>query len=97
MADVFDPPKHQSLLEIRQWDVDFALDLAAGVTVASATARHVPPSGAATTPTVGVIASPYVPVKLGPLAVLGKHLLYVLATYSNGEKSEACIRIHVEF
>ena len=97
MADVFDPSKHQSLLEIRQWDVDFALDLSSGITVASAIAWHVPPSGAASTPTVGVIAGSIVPVKLGPLAVIGKHLLYVLATYSNGEKSEALVRIHVEY
>ena len=97
MADVIDPLKHQSLAEIRQWDVDFSLDLPGAVTVASAAAVHIPPSGPASTPSVGAIVSNIVPVKLGPLSVTGQHILVVLATYSNGEKSEARIRIHVEF
>jgi len=97
MADIFNPAKHQSLIEIRQWDIDFSPDLPTGVAVTSATAVHIPPSGPATTPTVGAIALNIVPVKLGPLSVTGKHTLVVLATYANGEKSEARVRIHVEY
>ena len=97
MADIFHPAKHQSLNEIRQWDIDFTLDLPSGVTITSATAVHIPPSGAASTPTVGVIALNIVPVKLGPLGVIGKHTLVVMATYVNGEKSEARVLIHVEY
>ncbi len=95
MADKISPKKKQSLSEIRQWDIDFSLDLGSGVTVVSATASHVPPSGSASTPTVGSIVSNVVPVQLGPLTVTGLHTLSILATYSNGEKSEVQLSITV--
>jgi hypothetical protein len=97
MADTVVPDKHQSLREIRQWDIDYSLDLQVGVTVSSATATHIPPSGAASTPTVGVIVDDVVPVTLGPLTVTGKHTLLVLATYSNAERSEVRININVDY
>lgn len=97
MADYIVSNKKQSLAEIRQWDFDFSPDLSSGVTVSSATATHTPPSGSASTPTVGTIASGVVPVKLGPLSVTGTHYLSILATYSNSEKSEIKLRITVDF
>lgn len=97
MADFITSNKKQSLAEIRQWDFDFSPDLSSGVTVSSATATHTPPSGVASTPTVGTIAAGVVPVKLGPLSVTGIHYLSVLATYSNAEKSEIKLRITVDF
>ncbi|OGO12746.1 MAG: hypothetical protein A2Y53_04945 [Chloroflexi bacterium RBG_16_47_49] len=87
----------QSLAEIRIWDFDYNSDLNEGVTVASATATHIPPSGAAATPTVGTIVNGVVPVMIGPLAVMGQHYLSCLATYSNGEKSEIRILFLVNF
>ena len=95
MADKIAPKKLQSLAEIRQWDIDFGPDLPTGVTVDSATATHTPPSGAASTPTVGTITGDIVPVQLGPLSVVGTHVLSVLATYSNGEISEVQLSIKV--
>lgn len=97
MADYIISDKKQSKEEIRQWDFDFSADLQTGVTVSSATATHAPPSGDASTPTIGTIADGVVPVTLGPLSVLGKHSLTVLATYSNSEKSEIKLIIPVEF
>lgn len=89
--------KDQSLAEIRQRDFDFSLDVPDGESVVSATAVHTPPSGSASTPTVGSIVDDIVPVALGPLAVLGQHLLKVTATLSNGQKSEMRVRFFVRF
>jgi hypothetical protein len=86
----------QSYAEIRQWDFDFNPDLSTGVTVSSATATHTPPSGAAETPTVGSISAGIVPVKLDTVTqVVGVHTLRCLATFSNAEKSEIILSIHV--
>lgn len=97
MADKRTSRKTQSLAEIRQWDFDFSPDLVTGVTVASATATHIPPSGDASTPALGTIAGNVVPVKLGPLAAKGWHVLKVLATLSDGEISELRLRISVSY
>lgn len=97
MADTIRTEKHQSKAEIRQWDLDFTDDLSDGVTVASATAVHTPPSGIASVPVVGAILDNVVPVKLGPLTVTGVHLLTVTATLSNGEKSEVRLQIPVDY
>lgn len=97
MADLIKAPKKQSKAEIRQWDFDFNPDLPTGVTVASATATHIPPSGVATTPVVGSIVGNVVPVKLGVLGVMGTHYLDVLATLSDGEKSNIRLKILVDF
>lgn len=86
----------QSYSEKRQWDFDFNPDLNTGVTVSSATATHTPPSGSAVTPTVGSIAAGVVPVRLDTVTqVEGSHILRVLATLSNGEKSEIILNITV--
>jgi hypothetical protein len=82
----------QSKVEIRTHYCDFALDLPTNVTIVSAIATHTPPSGLAVVPTV-VVQSPMVLVTLGPLTVLGEHLLSVLATLSDAEKTE--IRLHL--
>ena len=97
MVDIINAAKKQSLVEIRQWEIDYTNDLGTGVTVSSATATHIPPSGVASTPVVGSISNNIVPVKLGPLTVVGLHGLSVLATYSNGEKSEVRVQIKVDF
>ena len=87
----------QSMVEIRTHFVDFADDLPAGITLSSATATHYPPSGSAATPTVSVAAAPIVQVKIGPLAVTGMHLVSVLATLSDAEKSEVLMEIPVNW
>lgn len=97
MADAITAKKRQSKAEIRIWDFDFNEDLRVGVTVVSATATHVPPSGTATTPTVGSISGNIVPVQFGVLSVTGTHYLHCLATLSNGEKSEIKLKIMVNF
>ena len=97
MAAAITAPVKQSKTEIRQWDFDFTNDLLGGVSVSSATATHSPPSGSASTPTVGTIANNTVPVTLGPLTVTGRHLLTVTATLSNGEKSQIQLAIDVIF
>ena len=79
-------------------DIDYSLDLVTVVTVLSATATHVPPSGAASVQVVGAIqGGVIVPVLLGPLTVTGIHILDVVATYSNGEISEVRVHITVEY
>jgi hypothetical protein len=97
MADTVISNKAQSMAEVRIWDIDFSEDLHTGVSVLSATATHIPPSGVASVPTVGIIANGIVPVSLGPLAVTGVHTLLVSAVFSNGEKSELKILIPVNF
>jgi len=82
----------QALGEVRTHPFDFTDDLRASVTVSSATATHVPPSGSASaiTPTA---ASPYVYATLPAQTVAGVHILTVLATLSDGDKSEITITI----
>jgi len=95
MADIIKVKKQQSKAEIRVWDVDFTNDLQAGVTILSATAIHTPPSGSASTPTVGTISSNIVPVQIGTLLVTGTHYIEIRATLSNGEVSTAKIAFEV--
>jgi hypothetical protein len=97
MADCITAKKRQSKAEIRIWDFDFSDDLRGGVTVVSATATHIPPSGTATIPTVGSPVANVVPVSLGPVSVTGRHYLLCLATLSDGEKSELKLKIMVNF
>jgi len=77
----------QSLTEVRGHHFDFTDDLPSGVTVSSGAATHTPPSGTAATTTVAV-SSPKIVVTLGPLSVSGVHILSLVATLSNSEKSE---------
>ena len=83
--------------EIEQYDCDFTDHLETGDTVASATATHTPPSGAATTPVVGTISANVVPVKVGALAVTGLHYVSVLATTTGGLKHLIRLEIPVNF
>lgn len=86
----------QSRAEIRTHFVDFARDLPDGVTVASATATHTPPSGDAFIPDAPDVTAPGgVSVTLGPLTVLGLHYLDILAVLSDGEKSSIRLLIPV--
>lgn len=88
----------QSTTEVRIHYVDFTSDLPTGVTVSSGTAVHTPPSGAATTPTVGVVMTgDILPVTVGPLTVTGRHIVTLTATLSDGEKSVARLIIPVEW
>lgn len=86
----------QSAAEVRTWVVDFTDDLLTGVTVASGTAIHTPPSGSAGTPTVAV-SSPKMNVTLGPLSVKGMHYLEARATLSNAEIASVTIAIPVGY
>lgn len=85
----------QSTREIRTHYVDFTLDIPSGVTLTSAAATHVPPSGDASTVTVGTISSNVVPCTLPVQTVTGWHQIKVLATFSNGDKSDAILLIEV--
>jgi hypothetical protein len=86
----------QSTPEIRTWVVDFTDDLLTGVTVASGTAYHTPPSGTAGSVTC-VVATPKINATLGPLSVKGMHYLEVRATLSDGEISSVTISIPVGY
>jgi hypothetical protein len=86
----------QSISEIRTHYFDFTNDLPTGVTVTSAAAVHTPPSGTATTPTVGAIQEGrIVPVTLGVQTKTGIHYLTVTATLSDGQKSVVRLEINV--
>jgi hypothetical protein len=76
--------------------VDYTDDLLTGVTVASGTAIHTPPSGTAGTPTIA-LASPYMNVTLGPLSAKGIHYLECRATLSDGEINSVTISIPVGY
>lgn len=86
----------QSTAEVRTWVIDYTDDLLTGVTVASGTAIHTPPSGSAGTPTV-VVSSPKMNVTLGPLTVTGMHYLEARATLSDGEITSVKIAIPVGY
>lgn len=97
MADTIYPRKRQSMGEVRQWDVDFTNDLPTGTAIESATATHIPPSGSASTPTVGTISGNIVPVVLDSLSITGLHYLIVAATLDNGDVSKIKLVIKVDF
>jgi hypothetical protein len=83
------PVDEQAKAERIQYDIDYGDVIPTAETVASATATHTPPSGSATTPTVGVIANGIVPVVFGTLAVTGTHYLDVVATTTPGTQKYA--------
>ena len=89
--------RRQALAEIRTYYVDFTDDLPTGVTVSSAAATHTPPSGSASTPTVGTISGATVPVTLPVQTVTGLHLLDVRATLSNADISAMRLQIPVHY
>jgi hypothetical protein len=96
MATVLTATIKQSFGERRQWDFDFSPDLPEGVTITSATATHVPPSGSAVTPSVAGISGGIVSVLLNDITqVTGYHQLRCLANYSDGQKSEIILKIEV--
>lgn len=79
----------QSTAEIRTHYIDFTADLPSGVTVSSGTATHTPPTGGtAGTPTVGaVMTGDILPVTVGPLGSIGRHIVTVTATLSDSQKT----------
>lgn len=87
----------QVLGEIRTWYFDFNPDLPAGVTVTGGTATHTPPSGAASTPTVGAPSGGTVAVTLPAQTVRGTHYLKCTATLSDGQTSTIELGIPVWF
>jgi hypothetical protein len=87
----------QATGEIRTHFVDFSNDLPAGVSIASGTATHTPPSGGTVTCSVGVIASNIVPVTVPPLSVTGRHVVTVNATLSDNEIITARLIIPVQW
>lgn len=87
MATIVEATVQQSTSEIRRWEADFTDDLPTGGTITAGTATHTPPSGSSATPTV-TFGSATVTAIIGPLTVTGIHYLDILATFSDGEKSE---------
>lgn len=79
----------QSTSEVRTHYIDFTADLPEGVSVSSGTAVHTPPAGGtATTPVVGsVMTGDILPVTVGPLSTVGRHIVTVTATLSDGQKT----------
>jgi hypothetical protein len=96
MATFREATIQQSTGEIRKWTADFTDDLPTGVIVTGGTATHIPPSGSASTVTV-TVGSPYVYAQLGPLALTGIHYVDILATFSDGEKSNLQIGFAVNY
>lgn len=86
----------QGSTEIRTYYLDFTDDLPTGVTVSSVAATHTPPSGALVTCTT-TVSSPDVSVTVPALTVIGVHKISVLATLSDGEKSEILLIIPVKW
>lgn len=86
MADLIPSPLPQACGEIAQYDFDFAPQLPDGVSVVSASATHLPPSGSAGTIVIGSPVDNIVPIKLTvPIdAIEGYHILDVKASASNG-------------
>ena len=85
MADLKASPLPQAAGEIAQYDFDFAPQLDTGVSVVSAVATHLPPSGASGTIVIGAPVDNVVPVKLTmpSNAVEGYHRLDIRATTNN--------------
>ncbi len=84
----------QSVSEIVTYTIDYEHDLPSGATVSSAAVTHIPPSGSASVPSVG-LSSPNVSVQVGPLTTPGRHVFVILATLSNGDISEFDLIIQV--
>lgn len=97
MATYVVAPIGQSLGEIRQWDFDFNADLETGATIVTPSAVHTPPSGSAATPVLGTPSAGIVPVQLGPLSVVGQHLLDCFAVCSDGEKLQIRLSFVVNY
>lgn len=87
----------QSIGEVRTWYFDFNPDLPTGVTVASGTATHTPPSGAASTPAIASPSGGTVAVTLPAQTVTGTHYLECIATLSDGQTSEIRLGIPIWF
>lgn len=94
-TDIVTP--EQSMAEIKTYFATFVNALAGGVTVLSVAATHIPPQGQASTPVVLFTVSPNVQVTLGPLYFTGLHLLQIIATLSDGERSEILLKIPVNY
>ncbi len=87
----------QARSEVVTWEFDYGPRMRAGENVVSAIATVIPPSGTAPVPVVGGISNNIVPVTVGPLSLVGKHFLDVLATTSLGDQVLARLELAVEF
>jgi len=87
----------QAIGEARKWYFDFNPDLPAGVTVTAGTATHTPPSGAASTLTIGTPAGGTIAVTLPAQTVKGTHYLTCVATLSDAQTSFITLGIPVWF
>lgn len=94
MATTVEITELQTRNEVRTYFCDFTDDLPAGVTVSSAVVTHTPPSGSGSVAGTAV-ATPYVNVTFGTVAVVGTHYLDVLATLSDNEKSAMRLIVHI--
>lgn len=84
----------KSEVTIYFWDLTDRLP--GGVTVASCTGTHTPPSGTAVTPTYAV-SSPEVQITVPAMSVIGVHLIESVATLSDGEKASLMLVIPVKW
>jgi hypothetical protein len=89
----FNSDYQQTIAEKTTYTVDYTALLPTGGTITGGTATHTPPSGTASVPAVQV-ASPYLYVTFQP-AVLGRHYLDVLATFSDNDKANVRLAVHV--
>lgn len=96
MATFTEATIQQGTYEVRKWTADFTSDLPTGGTVTAGTAYHTPPYGSATTPTVAFTDNSVI-AQLSSLTALGTHYLDIVATYSNGEKSQVRIGFPVGY
>lgn len=88
MADIIYSEKDQSMDEVREWGIDFTLDIPSGVSISEVlSVSHIPPEGGtATTPVIGTLAGGIVPLRLGPVDKVGIHELITKVLLSNDEK-----------
>lgn len=88
----------QAMTAIRTWFLDFTDELPQGVILTDATATHVPPEGGAvTTPAAIVQQDTQVWMTLGPVDILGNHVVYVNYFMSDGEKDSIKLVVPVSY
>lgn len=96
MATFTEATIQQGSYEIRKWTADFTADIPTGGTVTAGEAYHIPPYGSAATPSV-TFTDTTVTAQLSSLSIQGTHYLDIVATYSNGEKSQIRIGFTVGY
>lgn len=88
----------QAMTAIRTWFLDFTDELPQGVTLVNASALHVPPvGGTPTTPVTIVQQDTQVWMTLGPVNVLGNHVVFVTYFMSDGEQDSIKLVVPVSY